>query len=214
MFTGDQYEFILHEIKNSVCLIGSSLQLIEKQHPQVKDFRYWKSTMSDILELTQLFQEFSACRTFENIQKETVNMNTFFFEIQNDFSKLLQDGILCRFEIPFTLPEMEIDPLRIRNAILNLLKNAAEALGTDGEITFSANMDGKMLCIQIHDTGCGIPEENLLNIFTPMFTSKKNGTGLGLPISKIIIEAHGGSISCSSTLGQGSTFTILLPGSE
>lgn len=211
MFGVEQYEFILHEIKNSVCLIGGSLQLIEKQHPQVREFNYWNSTMSDISKLTHMFEEFSSFRSFKNVKKETVDMNVFFHDIHKNFSTLLQGQSHYRFDIPDILPSMEIDPLWLRNAILNLIKNAAEAVGTDGEIVLSAKMDENNLCIQICDTGCGIPEESLSTIFMPMFTSKSNGTGLGLPISKLIVEAHGGSLNCSSVVGEGSTFTILLP---
>jgi two-component system NtrC family sensor kinase len=107
--------------------------------------------------------------------------------------------------------------------IMNMLVNAEHAVEEKGSITVTtarttrahsgAGKPVPMVEIAITDTGCGISEENLQRIFDPFFTSKAvgKGTGLGLSVSHGIVEAHGGTIEVSSTVGEGSTFRVLLP---
>lgn len=107
---------------------------------------------------------------------------------------------------------------KLQQVILNLLINAAQAMkGTEGKITVSTstNKDGG-ICIAIADTGCGISAENMEKMYQAFFTTKPpgEGTGLGLAISDTIIKKHGGSLTCTSKMGEGSEFTILLPGSQ
>lgn len=211
MFSEEEYQSILHEIKNTVCLMGSSLQLIEKQHPEVKDFRYWDSIMSDFTNLTSLFQEIAAARQFDNIQQATINANDFLAELQTDLPAFFSEKIHCSFEIADNLPDMKLDALRMRHAIFNLLKNAFEAIDTSGQVILSAFVNGDELCIRVEDNGCGMTETELANIFIPTYTSKSNGSGLGLPITKKIIEAHHGQLECVSIPNEGTTFIIHLP---
>jgi signal transduction histidine kinase len=92
-----------------------------------------------------------------------------------------------------------------------LIKNAIEAMKQGGTITVSVRCeDGKVLA-EVADQGCGIPQEQLLKIGQPFYTTKDKGTGLGLMVSFKIIENHHGSISISSRSGEGTTFTIALP---
>ena len=114
------------------------------------------------------------------------------------------------------LPQIQADPAQLRQVLLNLLTNAAEAMPGGGTITVgtravSAGGDGIELTVA--DTGCGIPEESLPRLFTPFFTTKPigKGTGLGLAISYGIVKMHRGSIDVQSKVGAGTTFTIRLP---
>ena len=117
------------------------------------------------------------------------------------------------------LPSLNADETKLREAILNLLKNALEAFpaGSAGHIRLDAdpvaNPDSRSqsLRIQIRDDGCGIPPERMTEIFHPFVTYKSAGTGLGLPLSRRIIEAHGGTLTAESSPSRGSLFTILLP---
>ena len=101
--------------------------------------------------------------------------------------------------------------MKLREAILNIVRNASEAIDEKGIISIGAQKQQGQLLLTITDNGCGIPEEYLPTLFDPFVTHKKEGTGLGLPIAKQVIEAHGGSICVSSRLGQGSSFQISLP---
>ncbi len=104
-----------------------------------------------------------------------------------------------------------IDPERILQVFLNLIINAVHAMESGGALTIqSITRDGKVV-IDIGDSGGGIPPENIDLIFDPFFTTKETGTGLGLPITRRILEEHGGDISVDSAIGVGTKFTITLP---
>ena len=104
------------------------------------------------------------------------------------------------------------DDAQLQQVFLNLLLNAIEAMGANGELTVTTEAaDGGQLKIQIRDTGTGIAPEHLARLFEPFFTTKKNGTGLGLTISKRIALEHQGTIEVQSEIAKGSTFMLSLP---
>ena len=121
-------------------------------------------------------------------------------------------GIALDVQIPDTLPAIFIDQVKLKQALLNLLRNASEAVSLPGgKISFHVVLQEGYIHISIKDNGCGIAGNQLDQIFQPFVTFKENGTGLGLAITRQIIQAHGGSIQVESTPGQGSEFHILLP---
>jgi PAS domain S-box-containing protein len=111
------------------------------------------------------------------------------------------------------IPEIECLPMQINQVFMNLLLNAAQAISQRGTITIRTGYKDETVWIEITDTGCGIPPENINRIFDPFFTTKPvgKGTGLGLSLAYGIIEKHGGKIEVSSTPGFGSSFRIWLP---
>lgn len=107
---------------------------------------------------------------------------------------------------------IEADPCQLQQAVLNLLKNAAEAAGRGGIVEVAAVVDGgDQIGLTVSDNGPGIPPEHLERIFNPFFTTKDRGTGLGLAIVHRIVEAHGGSIRASNRPSGGAVFTLSLP---
>jgi signal transduction histidine kinase len=112
------------------------------------------------------------------------------------------------------LPAVNFDPKQIHRVLINLLKNALEAMDQGGEITITSRVRENKVEISLADTGQGLAPEVAANIFQPYFTTKAKGTGLGLAISQGIIQEHGGTILVDSTPGQGTTFTIQLPLNE
>ena len=110
-----------------------------------------------------------------------------------------------------SIPSIYCMPGRINQVFLNILLNAVQAVPEGGRITVTTSTYEQGIRIAISDNGIGIPRENLSRIFDPFFTTKPRGTGLGLSISYSIIAEHGGEIQVESTVGMGSTFTILLP---
>jgi signal transduction histidine kinase len=105
------------------------------------------------------------------------------------------------------------DPMQLQQVFMNILINAADAMRDGGTLTvqtgFKVSKDA--IEILISDTGRGMDREEMENIFLPFFTTKPKGSGLGLPITKRLIEQHGGSLRVESAVGKGSTFTITLP---
>jgi signal transduction histidine kinase len=99
----------------------------------------------------------------------------------------------------------------LRQAILNLVKNAMEALSRGGALTIESRCEGATVAIAVSDTGGGITAEIAERLFEPFFTTKPQGTGLGLSITRQIIEEHGGELAWHNREGAGATFTIRLP---
>jgi len=95
--------------------------------------------------------------------------------------------------------------------IINLTKNAMDSMPEGGRLTFEQSVTNNNLKIIVNDTGSGISQENLDNLWKPLFTTKAKGMGFGLTICKRIIEAHGGTISVDSQVGEGTTFTLVIP---
>jgi len=97
--------------------------------------------------------------------------------------------------------------------VLNLVMNAIQAMPNGGTLRVRLESKGSQVTLSVTDTGCGIPKENLLKLFTPFFTTKEvgEGTGLGLTVTHGIIQEHDGTILVKSELGKGATFTIVLP---
>ena len=198
---------IAHEIRNPLTLVSSSLQVIESQHPEVKDFYNWKQTMEDLRFMCSLLNELS---TFNN----STSLHYSVFPIE----KLLKN-IAVSFAISLDSEDSQIRfSSRIASGIgdftqvfLNLLKNAKEVVNEDGTIFLSADKENSQIVIRCTDNGCGIPDDELDRIFDPFYSHKENGTGLGLSLSKRIVEAHGGTITASSSRKSGTVFTVTLP---
>jgi signal transduction histidine kinase len=110
-------------------------------------------------------------------------------------------------------PSIRGNPQRLGQVFINLLVNAAQAMEDRGKITIKTYLQDNYVCVDVSDTGKGIPEENLKKVFDPFFTTKPvgQGTGLGLSVSYEIIKKHGGEVKVSSKVGEGTTFTVMLP---
>jgi len=113
------------------------------------------------------------------------------------------------------LPQIEADPAQLPNVFANLIDNAADAMLEGGTLTIEAalSQDRQSVVVQVTDTGCGIPPENIKEVFSPFFTTKPlgQGTGLGLSIAYGIVKVHHGMIQVKSQIGEGTTFIVTLP---
>jgi PAS domain S-box-containing protein len=109
------------------------------------------------------------------------------------------------------LDSVSIDSDIMHRVIDNLVRNAIEAMPSGGKLSISAEMDHGGVSLKVSDTGLGIPEEASKKIFSPLYTTKAGGMGLGLAFCHKAVEAHGGSISFQSKVGEGTTFTVKLP---
>jgi signal transduction histidine kinase len=124
---------------------------------------------------------------------------------------LKEHNIQVRQVTETELPSVAFDPKQIQQVLINLFKNAQEAMPGGGELTIASRVRGLHLEVSISDTGRGMPPEVISSIFQPYFTTKEMGTGLGLAICQSIMQEHGGCILADSAPGRGSTFTIQLP---
>ncbi len=202
-----------HEIRNPISLINSELQMIEETHPEVASYRYWNDIM-DNLEYTKiLLNNLSDYNNADRLMTRKTDPVRYFSSLISSIRPTCEYlGITLDVQIPNTLPALFIDQIKLKQALLNLLRNASEAISLpDGKISFHVSSKDGCMHISIKDNGCGIPADQIDQIFLPFVTFKENGTGLGLAITRQVIQAHGGSIQVESSPGQGSEFHILLP---
>lgn len=211
---------ISHEIRNPLTLVYSTLQLIETEHPETKTFRHWKEMRQDVEFTISLLQELSSYNNSERMNAELFSSFDLLSHICLSFAASCADsGIHFTSKIPETLPAINGDRIKLQEVFLNLLRNARDAVSSDGTIRLEADCitapetagENDSLKITISDNGCGIPTEQLEEIFEAFVTHKKGGTGLGLAIAKRTVEAHYGCISVESQPGKGSRFTVQLP---
>lgn len=121
------------------------------------------------------------------------------------------DSVDIEMHIADGLDSVHVDPLKIRRVMDNLIRNAVEAMPDGGTLKVSAMVDEGGIEIRVRDTGMGIPEGLMLDLFKAFVTSKPKGMGLGLVYCKRAVEAHWGTISVESVEGEGTTFTARLP---
>jgi signal transduction histidine kinase len=114
-------------------------------------------------------------------------------------------------ELEKKLPRIMHDPVQIQQVVLNLLLNGIQAISNQGKIAVALRQEGEWAVIRIRDTGKGIGSDSLSKIFKPFFTTRKEGTGLGLSLAKGIVESHKGRIEVTSEPGQGAQFEVWLP---
>jgi signal transduction histidine kinase len=110
-----------------------------------------------------------------------------------------------------TLPEVEHDSDQIHQVLLNLLLNALQAIDVNGRIAVTVKTQGTNAIVEVSDNGRGIAPNHLPNIFRPFYTTKGDGTGLGLSLARRIVEDHQGRIDVTSAVGRGTTFAVVLP---
>jgi len=120
-------------------------------------------------------------------------------------------------DLDYRLPSVAADPNRVKQVLINLIMNALQAMGEGGTLFLRTVLEGETaVTVQVADTGPGIPPEALERIFTPFFTTKEpgEGTGLGLFITRKLMEGIGGTIAVASVVGEGTTFTLTFPVAE
>ena len=203
---------MVHEIRNPLTLISSSLQLIETTHPEVKDFQFWSQTLEDVEYLNQLLDDLAVYSDDRRLFMCEADLKEIFLSLEES----LQPYILAHrknlsVHLPAQLPPVFGNPVKLRQAFLNLLKNAFEATGEDGCVSLSARKYLDQIIIRVSDDGCGMTPEALADLFTPFSSHKAGGTGLGLAITQKIIRAHYGQIDVTSSPGRGTAFTVTLP---
>jgi PAS domain S-box-containing protein len=210
---GDMSARVAHEIRNPLVTIGGFARAINR-NPD-KTSRIKSNSWIIVQEVERLERILSNIMNFAKPPSpmfELQNIN----RIVDDTVHMLKDevekhGIIVDKRLDESIPLVMIDAQQIKQVLFNLMHNAVSALEGEGKLVVTTENLGNYFEVHIADTGRGIPEELKEKIFTPFFTTKSAGTGLGLPIVKKIVDDHEGTISYHSTVGEGTTFVLRLP---
>lgn len=201
---------VAHEIRNPLTSIKGFLQLLESK---AKDhFEYYEIMLSEIDRINTIVSEFMLLAKPQVMNLVPTDLK----ELMNHVISLIETqanlmNVQIHFEADSNLPLIASVDSQLKQVFINLLKNAIEAMTDGGNVYIYVKVKGSELHVSFKDEGCGIPAEMLSTLGEPFYTTKEKGTGLGLMVCYKIIENHGGQIIVSSELGQGSTFTVILP---
>lgn len=201
---------ITHEIKNPLAVCKGYLDMFD-----IKDVgkanKYVGIINQEIDRTLELLKDFSDVSKI-NIQKNLMDANMLIEDVCDEADIILNKDINFKYYIDDNSIEINGDYDRLKQVLINVIKNSKEAVkGTNGLIELNAHKKGKYYVITVSDNGVGMEKETKEKIGTPFYTTKKNGTGLGVCFSKEIIEKHGGSMKYNSILGKGTTVEIKLP---
>lgn len=202
-----------HEIRNPLTAIKGFVQLSKIQNYNIEP--WYEVIMGEITRVGELTAEFLQ---FSKPHVSNMKTDSLRFCMTRVYSlcesEAASRGHTFMMDITDDEAMVYMDRDKIIQVLINLIRNAFQAMETTGHVHFSLQINRKTAIIEVGDTGQGIAEDDIGQIFDPFFTTKEEGTGLGLSLCQKIVEDHGGSINVQSVLDTGTTFTIRLPLSE
>lgn len=208
---GELAGMVGHDLRNPLTGIKTAAYYLRKKNLQNID-----ETGKSMLEFID--------KDIEHANKIVNDLIEYSRELDLDLSETTPKSILQEalsiIKVPSTIqvldntleePRMKIDVGKMTRVFINIIKNAIDAMPTEGKLEIRSRKKKNTVEIIFSDAGAGISQENIEKIFTPLFTTKAQGMGFGLPICKRLVEAHGGKITVESTVDKGTTFTLTLP---
>jgi len=210
---GEMAARVAHEIRNPLVTIGGYARAILKSlSPEDDRYRKADVIVGEVMRLEKILTgvvDFSKPAT---PSKAILNLDAIVDQVTEFIKPQLTERNIHLERVQHSkLPQISADAIQLRQALLNIVKNAIEAIERDGKITISTEFDGEMIAVDIIDTGPGIMDDVRANLFNLFYTTKPGGTGLGLAITRKIIEDHHGFLNVESSLGEGTTFSVYLP---
>ncbi len=201
-----------HEIRNPLAVIYGFIQLLQQQlSDQEQQRHYLPLILQEIERVNQIVTELLMLSKPSMPNYRNVRLADVFHSI---LPLMKAEALLHGIEIIDLCDSdtrIHVDVEQLKQILLNLMKNSVEAMKEGGILTVESRLDEKYVHLHVRDTGEGISPEYLVRIFDPFFSLKEEGTGLGLPISRRMVENHGGDIQVNSKLGEGTEIIISLP---
>jgi PAS domain S-box-containing protein len=216
---GELAASLAHEIKQPIAAVAISaeacLQWMRREPPGLEQAReVLSSIINDAKRSASIVDRNRSLYSRGTPQREPIDLNEVIREMVVMFRDMAsRHGILIRSELDPALPTTTADRVQLQQVLVNLMLNGIEAMPKgSGELSVaSRRTDDGQLLISVSDSGIGVSGENLEHIFAAFFTTKPQGTGMGLSISRRIIESHGGRLWASANIGRGATFQFTLP---
>lgn len=206
---------LAHEIRNPLAGIAGVIEIVGRDLPASSPAKaVVKEVREEIAQINRILTDLLGTARPRTAEMRLSNLNT---TVEHAVMLARQQVLSKPIKIDFTpaenLPEVDHDSDQMHQVLLNLLLNAVQAIEGSGQVQVAvfARDDDQDAVITVSDTGRGIPTEDLPNIFRPFFTTKGNGTGLGLSLARRIVEDHHGQIEVESSSNKGTTFSISLP---
>jgi signal transduction histidine kinase len=210
---GELARMVGHDLRNPLTGIATAVYYLKsklklKASPKIremlefieKDIEYSNKIISDLLEYSKEMKLERKEVQVKTVIEEAILLAKVPKNVQVDFSSA-------------TSPKVKVDACKMKRVFVNIIKNSLDAMPTGGKLTVETKESAQWFTVAFSDEGTGLPEELMKDMWQPLFTTKAKGMGLGLPICKRIVEAHGGEISIQSQLGEGTTITITIPSS-
>jgi signal transduction histidine kinase len=206
---------IAHDIRTPLTSISLNVQILRRKLQLSDDDReHLDIALEELARLDKSVAEILDFAKPVKLARQAIDLGELIDTTAHTLEPVLSEkGVALRCEPRSGLPAVQVDPQRLRQVLVNLVGNAAEASQPGAAVTVRAKpaTDTARIAIEIEDRGRGIPADDLPRIFEPFFTTRADGTGLGLAICRKVVRAHGGEIQVRSVVGEGSTFTVLLP---
>jgi signal transduction histidine kinase len=209
---------LAHEIKNPLSVIRMNMDLLaddlaDSAIPEMRrNLRKVQTVQNQCTRLENLLNDFLKLAKLNPMDLKAGSLNR---EIEKVLDFYEAEAAHNKIEIirylDSELPSIMLDPYSLQSALVNLVKNAIEAMPEGGQLMVRTRsvLDG--VALDLIDTGEGMSDNTLVNMFNVFYTTKDGGSGLGLPTAKKIIESHGGRINVLSTVGRGTQFTLVFP---
>lgn len=209
---GQALSYVTHEVKNPLVVIGGFARNLQRCDAiQNEDRNHLDIIVKEVQRLEQLLAEIQDFTKPLRLEKEKIHLDRFLGEILALFR-----GFESAPRVEFSLevrgdPVVSVDPDRLRQVILNLIKNGVEAISGEGAVQLVAWADDESFSLEVRDTGEGVEPDRLETIFEPFVTTKKGGSGLGLPLCRKIVQEHGGKLTIQSEPDRGTCVRVDLP---
>lgn len=209
---------LAHEIKNPLSVIRMNMDLLEEDFAtseSPRDRRVLQKigiVSRQCTRLENLLNDFLKFTRLRELELRPGNLNEQIERVLELYEGAIRDNpiVISRF-YDSDLPAIMMHPETLQAALVNLVKNAIEAMPNGGKLVVITQGTRSGVALEMIDNGCGMDENTLFRMFEPFYSTKTNGTGLGLPTSKKIIEAHGGTIDVQSVVGLGTKFRLEFP---
>jgi len=204
---------IAHEIRNPLGNISSSIQYCLKKYKLPDELvQYLEIVLRNSQNANKIIKELLDFATPREIYKQKGNLHSILkHSIKLVEARLKQNNVNIKLDVEKNLPDINLDSKWIEQTFINFILNANDAMIDGGELEIRMQKKEDMIEVQFSDNGCGIASQDIEKVFDPFYTTKDNGTGLGLSFVYQVIAAHDGDVDVHSKIDEGTKFTITLP---
>ncbi|MCP4546062.1 MAG: hypothetical protein GY835_06315 [bacterium] len=210
---GELSAAVAHEIRNPLTAIGGfSRRLLKSENLSSRDRQAAATIADESLRLEEILGRLLSRAQREDRPLRVTDLNSEIESLLNMLGdRLTESGIDLVCDLAVDLPKIPLDHQGFRQVLLNLVQNSIEAIEDQGQIRIRTMVEGNWVLVDVEDNGCGMSAEQCEKIFRAFYTTKTDGSGLGLALSQRIIRKHGGALSVSSEPERGTCFTIRMP---